>query len=320
MPIIGSTYKPPFLLGSATLQTVIPTFFRKIKGFAYQRERIELEDGDFLDIDWSKANSKNKLVIVIHGLEASSHRDHVEGMIKAFNKIGWDGVGYNYRGCSGEPNRLVKSYHTGSTDDFRTVVNYIIKKYPYQEIAIIGFSIGGNIVLKYLGEEGKNLHKFIKHAAAISVPCDLAACSDKVTNSPYRSYFLNKYYEKLKAKSEKMPGKIDLESFKKVKTLADYDDLYIAPIFGFKDAQDYYAKATCKPLLKNITIPTLVIIAKDDPFMKPSCYPVEEAKANDNLYLEMPDKGGHVGFILNNKENEYWQEKRVKDFVVNHDK
>ena len=127
MPIIGSTYKPPFLLGSATLQTVIPTFFRKIKGFAYQRERIELEDGDFLDIDWSKANSKDKLVIVIHGLEASSHRDHVEGMIKAFNKIGWDGVGYNYRGCSGEPNRLVKSYHTGSTDDFRTVVNHILK-------------------------------------------------------------------------------------------------------------------------------------------------------------------------------------------------
>jgi hypothetical protein len=315
MPIIESTYKPPFLLRSATLQTVIPTFFRKIKDFAYQRERIELDDGDFMDIDWSKVNS-NKLVMVIHGLEASSHRDHVQGMIKVFNKIGWDGVGYNYRGCSGEPNRLVKSYHTGSSDDLRTVINYIIKKYPYQEIALIGFSIGGNILLKYLGEEGSKINKLITKASCISVPCDLEACSDKVTNSAYRSYFIAKYAKKLKAKSAKMPGKIDLESFKKVKTLADYDDIYISPMFGFKNSKDYYEKTVCKPFLQYITIPTLVIIAKDDPFMKESCYPVEEAKANHNLYLEMPEQGGHVGFILCNKENEYWHERRVRDFVV----
>lgn len=315
MPIILADYKPPFLLGGKTLQTVLPNIFRKFKDFKYERERLELADGDFLDIDWSRVNGK-KLAIVIHGLEGHSHRDHILGMITIFNKAGWDGLGYNYRGCSGEPNRLVRSYTAGSSDDLRIVINEIIARNIYQEITLIGFSLGGNVLLKYLGEEGKNINPLIKKAACISVPCDLAAAADKVTHSPYRSYFLKKYYRNLQAKAERMPGKIDLAAFKRVKTMTDYDDIYIAPQFGYKDAQDYYAHNTCKPFMRKITIPTLVINAKDDPFMKPSCYPVAEAEINSCINLMMPDKGGHVGFILCNKENEYWHEKKVRDFVV----
>ncbi|KAA3600090.1 MAG: alpha/beta fold hydrolase [Calditrichaeota bacterium] len=317
MPLIqNSTYNPPRFFSNGHLQTVYQTLFRKVEGVKYQRERIETPDGDFLDLDWSLVDSE-KLVILIHGLEGSSNAVYIKAMVKILNKNGFDTVSMNMRGCSGASNKLLRAYHSGATEDLETVVSHILKTKPQKKIGIVGFSLGGNLTLKYLGEQGEKVAPKICGAVTFSVPCDLLGSSFELKKPKCKMYtkrFLIRLGRKMKIKSEQFPNKIDFEKVKTLKNLSQFDDFFTAPVHGFKDAEDYYKKCSSKQFLPKIQIPTLLVNADNDPFLSQSCFPIEEAKANKNFSLEITDSGGHVGFV-SFSENEFWYEKRAVEFL-----
>jgi predicted alpha/beta-fold hydrolase len=318
MPLIPhSSYKPPPLFTNGHIQSIYPVYFRKVKGVTYTRERFETPDNDFMDLDWSRIG-RDRLAILLHGLEGHSSRKYMKGMVKACNKNGFDAVAMNFRGCSGEPNRLLKSYHHGSSDDLHLVVEHIIAKNNYKKIVLIGFSLGANVLLKYLGEKIFPVPPIIQKAVAISAPCDLASCAWKLakrSNAMYMKYFLNMLHTKIKAKMAFLPDKIDDEEYKKIKTFKQFDDKYTAPIHGFNNAEDYWEKCSSKQFLPNILIPTLIIIAQNDPFLTEKCSPRKEAENNRNLFFENPNSGGHLGFITFSSTREYWHETRAVSFI-----
>ena len=318
MPIVAhSSYVSPCLLANGHLQTLLPSLFRKVRGVAYQRERIATPDGDFLDLDWAVKGTP-RVAVIAHGLEGDSQQAYVLGMVKALARNGWDAVVWNARGCSGEPNRVLRFTHSGATEDLQTVISHLTDTRDYEEVALIGFSLGGNLTLKYLGERSLELHPRIKKAVTFSVPCDLRSGSLQLaglTNQIYMRRFLRSLRQKVRAKMKVMPGKIDDRDYGQLRTFKDFDDRYTAPIHGFADAEDYWRQCSCRPALKNISIPTLLINARNDPFLAEPCYPIAEAGANPNLLLEMPASGGHVGFITFNPQGEYWSESRAISFL-----
>ncbi len=310
-----SNFRPPFLLNNAHVQTIIPSLFRKPVPPHYIRERITTDDNDFIDIDWSLAGS-SRLAIISHGLEGNSTRAYVTGMVNALNKTGWDVLALNFRGCSQEPNKLLITYHSGFTDDIALAVKTAKNKQQYKEIALVGFSIGGNMTLVHLGRD--NVDPIVKKASVISVPCDLKSSAHalaKFKNRFYMKRFLRMFHKKIKDKMALMPGRIDDKNFNKIKNFKEFDDRYTAPIHGFKNALDYWDKCSSKQFIHNIKIPTLIINAKDDPFLSDPCYPEEESKNNKNITLLMPESGGHVGFISFNRENMYWSEQKTVEFL-----
>ncbi len=332
MPILTqSTYKPNALFKYPHLNTIFPVIFRKVENIIYTRERILTLDNDFIDLDFSKVNSK-KLVIVLHGLESNSHEYYVKGIIKAFNNIGWDGMAMNFRGCSGEMNRSISSYHSGISEDLAFVIDYIEQKKIYSEIVLVGFSLGGNVILKYLGERGGegggersreragggNIPSTITSAAVVSVPCCLKGSSQQLAkrnNQIYMKRFIHSLKKKMKIKSEIFPSELNYNIFQKVQTFQDFDDAYTAPYHGFIDAEDYWAQCSSKKYVADIKVPTLLINALDDPFLDEECFPFQAATHNPNLFLETPKYGGHVGFTTLGLKNEYWHETRIIQFV-----
>ncbi|NRD23789.1 alpha/beta fold hydrolase [Winogradskyella litoriviva] len=316
MPVIESTYKPPFWAKTSFVSTVFSGLARKVEGIEQTRERITLPDTDFIDLDWSYAEQKsNKAIILLHGLEGSAQRPYIKGTAKLFNDNGIDAVGVNFRGCSGEPNLLFRSYHSGATEDLDAVIKHVLSKGIYDEIYIKGISLGANMVLKYVGE-GNDLPSELKAVIAISTPCDLKGSCDELLslkNKHYAIRFLEHLKDKLKPKLVQFPNSISVTDLKSIKTLIDFDHVYTSKAHGFKDAFDYYEKASCLQFLPNVKVPSLIINALNDSFLSAECYPVKEAKQNSNLFLEMPKYGGHVGFI--GKNNVYYNEKRALDFV-----
>ncbi|WP_370390948.1 YheT family hydrolase [uncultured Winogradskyella sp.] len=316
MPIIESQYKPPFWAKKSFVSTVFSGLARQVKGVNQYRERLELRDGDFLDLDWSEGNSQvQKVIILLHGLEGNAQRPYITGSAKYFNQNGIDACAVNFRGCSGEPNRLYRSYHSGATEDLEAVVNHILAQDRYKEIYIKGISLGANMALKYVGERS-DLPKELKGVVAVSTPCDLKGSCDELLslkNKHYAIRFLDHLKKKLKPKLVQFPEKITLEDYEAIKSLIDFDHIYTAKAHGFKDAFDYYHKASCLQFLPNVKVPSLIINALNDSFLSHGCYPVKEAKHNNNLYLEMPKYGGHVGFI--DKGNVYYNERRALEFL-----
>ena len=313
-------YQPPPLMQNGHVQTIFPTLFRKVKDVAYTRERITTPDDDFLDLDWSKAG-RRRLAIISHGLEGDSERAYVKGMVRALNLFGWDCLAWNFRGCSGTINRCLKFYHSGSFDDLSVVIDHAAATGSYDEISLMGFSIGGNITLLYLGKNRPNVHPLVSCAAALSVPCDLASGADALarpSNRIYMQRFLRLLHSKIRAKMEAMPGRIDDTGYADLETFKDFDDRYTAPINGFRDAADYWQQCSSKPCITDIEIPTLMISAVNDPFLAPKCYPKEETGTNHNVFLEMPASGGHVGFVQFNKDRIYWSERRIAEFFSRH--
>lgn len=312
MPVIPSTYRPPFHLRNAHLQTIYPSVFRKVKGINYERERIKTPDGDFLDLDWSRVGS-DKLGIIFHGLEGSSESGYARGMVKAFNEKGWDAMVLNFRSCSGEPNMKPRFYHSGETGDPAFVIEYLLGKYTYRSLSIVGYSLGGNVLLKYLGERGRQVPKEIKNAVAVSVPCELhTSCEvlSKGFNKLYTRHFLTMLMEKAQAKAHLFsPEQLNLNP----QTFHDFDGTFTGPLHGFNGAMDYYLKSSSKAFIPEIRRPVLILNAQDDPFLSRGCFPVEEAKDHQKVFLEMPEKGGHVGFMLN--KGKYWAEQRVLAFL-----
>jgi len=319
MPFIEkSTYNPSFLFKNNHLNTIYPSLFRKIEGVEYQRERIDTEDGDFLDLDWSIAGS-TKLVIVLHGLEGSADRPYIMGVVKAMNLEGWDGLGINFRGCSGTPNKKTRSYHSGETEDLDWVIQKIRKEGKYQQIALVGFSLGGNVVFKYVGERGNNIANEISHVVAFSVPCDLQSCSYEL-NKWYNWIYLNRFMislkEKVLEKQHLLNDRIDFDRVRKANTFFEFDDAVTAPVHGFKGAVDYWQQSSCMQFLRDIAIDSLMINARDDSFLSDLCYPIAIAKTTPKFTLETPINGGHVGFHSPDKNGLYWSDRRVVQFIL----
>ena len=318
MPVLNrSSYLAPRFLQNGHAQTLYAFQFRQVDGVSYKRERIETPDTDFIDLDWSRTGSR-RLAILVHGMEGSSQRTYMTGMARAFNRRGWDAVAKNFRTCSGELNRQRRTYHAGATDDLHTVVEHITRTYHYEELALIGFSLGGNVILKYVGEYESTLHETIQKAVVFSVPCDLKSSSaymNRPANLIYRARFMNTLYWKIRAKHQDMPHSVPRPRVRQIRNFRQFDNHYTAPMNGFTDADDYYLTASSKYFLDRIRIPTLLVNAEDDPFLPDSCYPINEARANPNFYLETPGSGGHVAFVAFNEENEYWSEYRACEFV-----
>ena len=314
MPLLAdSTYRPPWGLANGHLQTILPVLFRGVPLITCERERIETPDGDFLDLDWNRNQRSQSLVIITHGLEGNSANASVQGMARAFHRAGWDTLAWNLRGCSGEVNRLLRTYHSGAWEDLQCVIEHASP--GYRNIVLVGFSIGGNLTLKYLGDHGTAIHPAIKGAVASSVPCDLASSArvlESRINSIYMNHFLRDLRRKIREKATAFPGGISTEGLDRIRTFREFDGTYTAPLNGFLSAEDYWAKASSKPSLAGITVPTLLINALNDPFLGPECFPKKEAEANPHLHLELPESGGHLGFLTLGKE--YWSETRAVEF------
>ena len=316
MPIVSSKYRAPHLFNNGHFSTVYSGIFRTVKDVVQNRERMTLSDDDFIHLDWSYSETKtNKLVILFHGLEGNSERPYMQASAKIFNVNNYDAVCVNFRGCSGEPNLKYRSYHSGCSNDVEEIIQFILETKNYDQIHLKGFSLGGNVTLKYLGE-GRSIPREIKSAMAVSVPCFLAGSArelHKFNNILYAKRFLRHLNDRLKIKQGQYPNKVSELEIRSIKTLKDFDDVYTSKAHGFKDALDYYDRCSSLQFLKNITIPTLILNAKNDSFLSPECFPVEDAQTNKNLFLEMPKNGGHVGFY--SKGNVYYNELRALEFM-----
>lgn len=317
MPLIAqSTYRPPRGLSNGHLQTIVAQL-RRIPSFEYRRERITTPDDDFLDLDWAeKGNSR--LAILSHGLEGNTQRKYIVGMARALQRRGWDALAWNYRSCSDEPNRKLRSYHSGETGDLHTVILHALERGQYSKLALIGFSLGGNITLKYLGEQGGRLHPAIHRAVAFSAPVDLESSAHQLARPSSRLYmrrFLRSLKQKVQAKKQLFPGRIDDTDFDRIKTFFEFDNRYTAPIHGFKDAHDYFARCSSRQFLPEIRIPALLVNAQNDPFLARPSFPYEEARGSAHFYFEAPASGGHTGFVAFNREREYWSESRAAQFL-----
>ena len=307
-------YRAPYFLFNRHIETIYPSLIRKVESVVYKRERISTPDDDFLDLDWMKRNSK-KLIILSHGLEGNSQRSYIKGMANIFYNNGFDVLAWNFRGCSEEMNRKIRFYHSGATDDLDLIVNHSISN-GYTEINLIGFSLGGNLTLKYLGEKSSALNPIIRKGIAFSVPLNLhTSCIEisKPSNWVYNNRFLNSLKKKVLNKSKQIseldPGAIPL-----IKSLLEFDNIYTAPIHGFRDAIDYYEQCSSIKFIESIERPTLVVNALNDPFLSGDCYP-SHLQNHKYLKFEFPERGGHVGFALFNQNGLYWSELRALQFI-----
>lgn len=314
MPLLDSTYRAPRGFGNGHIQTIFPALFRRVPVITRRRERVTTPDGDFLDLDWHTEAARTRLAVLSHGLEGDATNTYIQGMAHALVRAGWDVLAWNFRGCSGEPNRLLRSYHSGATEDLAAVIGRVTERYT--RLALVGFSLGGNLTLKYLGEPSPDPR--VAGAVAFSVPCDLASSAyqlESFFNRVYMRRFLRSLRGKVREKMVRFPGRLDDAGLDAMRTFREFDGAYTAPMNGFASAEDYWTRASSKPALGRITVPTLLVNALDDPFLPQACFPVEEARASGSFHLETPAQGGHVGFVSFNAENEYWSERRAVEFL-----
>lgn len=309
-------YLPPLLFRHHHVATVYPSLFRKVKDVHYERERLTTPDDDFLDLDWSRVGS-DQLVIGLHGLEGSSQGQYIKGLVRIFNDHQWDVAALNFRSCSGEPNRRRRMYHSGETEDIGFVVDTILARGRYREIVLVGFSLGGNVALKYAGEKGENISPLITKVVGVSVPMELASCSLAIEsrgNYVYIKRFMNELQRKFRLKESLYPD-IDPQRIYRARGFSDFDEFFTAPVHGFSGAKDYWAKASSRPFLPRITVPALIINARDDSFLSEQAYPYEEVRECENLHLLTPQFGGHVGFYQKHPRGYSWAEERILSFV-----
>jgi len=315
MPVIESAFRPPWWLRNAHVQTILPVLLPRRFGFQLTRERLELADGDFLDLDWLRAG-RDRLAIISHGLEGGSRNDYVLGTAQALAADGWDVLAWNFRGCSGEPNRLARFYHSGETGDLGAVIERAGRDYP--AVALVGFSLGGNMTLKYLGEAAP--YPAVRAAVAVSVPVDLAASARaldrKRGNRLYLGRFMDTLTAKIEAKATHFPAELDVTGVRAVRTFAEFDDRYTARLHGFRDAEDYWSRSSALGYLDGIRTPTLLLSALDDPFLTPESFPFAHAERNAALTLETPAHGGHCGFLDLRHGLQRWSERRIAEFLA----
>ncbi len=319
---MGAPFRPAPWLPGGDLPTVWASVARPLPRPRFRRERWELPDGDFLDVDRLPGSPGRPVLVISHGLEGSSGASYVRHAAAAAARRGLAVAAWNFRGCSGEPNRLLRQYHSGETGDLARVVARLAGEEPKRPVLLLGFSLGGNQIVKWLGDEGEGLPGAVRAAAAISVPFDLVACA-RALDAPgfwpwvYRERFLRRLRRKASAKARAHPGALDLAAVLRARTFAEYDDLVTAPIHGFAGADDYWTRCSSGPLLGGVRRPLLLVSAEDDPFVPGSCIPREAARKNPAVTLEVTSGGGHVGFVTGSPLRPgYWAEERALDFLV----
>ena len=315
MPIIESDFKPAWWLTNPHLQTLWPTLFRRLPSLDLTSHRLELDDGDFLDLALTAIDNK-PIVIILHGLEGSLNSSYAKPLIKALDNAGYGVCFVHFRGCSDEVNRLDRSYHSGDTADLSAVINYLQRTYSQGVFAVIGFSLGGNVLLKWLGEQAENAS--IKTAIAVSVPFVLADAGDRLEKSfsrVYQKHLVSLCQQKYQQKFANKMSPLNIQ-IKQLNTFYDFDDQVTAPLNGFAGADDYYQKSSSRQFLKSIQKPTLIIHAKNDPFMWQHTVPSEQ-ELSDCVQLELSETGGHVGFIHGKHpfNIEYFIDKRIIDWL-----
>ena len=316
MPIVESDFKPAWWLNNPHLQTLWSTFFKKRPELALEKHRLELEDGDFIDISSTRNIQQKPIILIIHGLEGTLESHYAKPLMKHLDDNGYGVCFMHFRGCSGEPNRLKRSYHSGDSADLQTVIEHINVIFKKPLFAIIGFSLGGNVLLKWLGEQQQNANTTA--AIAVSVPFRLEDAADRLEKSfsrVYQKHLISSCQNKYKQKDSKM-GLGLVDDINLLNTFFEFDDKVTAPLHGFENADDYYTKSSSRQFLKNIQKPTLIIHAKDDPFMWGTTPPNED-EISKHVQLELSNSGGHVGFIGGKLpwNAEYWIEKRIVEWL-----
>ena len=310
--IINSNFNVAWWCRNRHLQTLYPTFFRKPLTLKLYDEILELPDGDFLELSWTEKKPSRPIIILLHGLEGSINSPYAKGILKTIYDMGWQGVLMHFRGCGTQHNRLDRSYHSGETGDLNTFITTLNSRFPDQAIAAIGVSLGGNVLLKYLGEKKENSNLFA--AMAISVPFDLADGArqlDTGLSKTYQKHLIDHLRHKMKDKFKGKAAPVDMDKIDKWRDFFSFDNNVTASIHGFKDVNDYYTQSSSKQFLKHITTPTLILHSKDDPFMTQESIPTED-ELSPSITLELARHGGHVGFIYGKQFNEnYWIEKRL---------
>jgi predicted alpha/beta-fold hydrolase len=318
MPLVTSHYRAPRWLRGGHAQTILPVLLPKRHPGRWSRERLRLPDGDFLDLFWLRQGA-NRLAILSHGLEGSAEANYMRGMAATLAAAGWDVLAWNYRGCGGVENDLPRSYHSGESGDLRQVITHAARE--HSRIALIGFSLGGNISLKCVGEAPA--HPAVCAVVAISSPVDLASSARVLDEDPRNRLYLHRFLKSLKVKTlrksrrfpelrARLAGKDGIDA---VTTIKEFDERVTAPLHGFENADDYWARASALPHLPNIQVPSLLLSARNDPLLAAPSFPEAAALQNPHFHLEAPAHGGHVGFIDFRAGLQPWSERRVLAFL-----
>ncbi len=319
--IIESTFHPPKWLSSCHLQTILPVLSNSHTTTTLRHELIDLPDGDFLHLTWADENLNYEapLVILLHGIAGNLNSHYIRRVFNVIHKAGYRSVLVHFRGAGGSPNRMPKAYHSGTTDDLNYIINYFNQIEPFSKKSIIGFSLGGGVLLKWLGE-AKHSRK-IDLSIAISVPFDLSICSDTLNHGVakvYQAYLLRDMKYLILRKLHLVGPVIGINDSKlmSINTIREYDELITAPLYGFDDADDYYRKTSCRLFLKGITNKTVIIHSKDDPFMSSNAIP-KQAELSKTTQLELSEKGGHLGFINGDDKLRpiYWLPQRLIQYL-----
>jgi hypothetical protein len=294
---MNAYHAPPWLVGGHA-QTIYPLL---IKGNApaYRRERWETPDGDFIDLDWIDGPSTAPLVVLFHGLEGSSASHYAISLMHGVKQKEWCGVVVHFRGCSSEPNRLPRAYHSGDTEEIDWILRRLRGNFPQRQIHAAGVSLGGNALLKWLGEQGSAAAAVVTAAAAVCAPLDLTASGHHLGrgfNRVYTQNFMRTLKRSVALKLVRFPGCVDENRMLAAHSLYAFDDAVTAPLHGFLGVEDYWRRASAKPLLGSIAVPTLLLNARNDPFMPASALP-HSHEVSHAVTLELPHEGGHVGFV-----------------------
>jgi len=320
---IHSQFEPVWWLKNAHAQTLYPSLTNRLKATIDHYERLELPDGDFIDLAWAVNNfsDNSPLVVLLHGLGGDVNSVYIAGLLNAFNNQGYRGVVMHFRGAGLEPNRLPRAYHSGDTEDLAYFLEILTRREPESPKAVVGISLGGNILLKWLGETGAQ--SLVKTAVAVSVPFQLQTIAEQIGKGfsrIYEAYLLRAmrslFLRKLNTIKKRLP--ISEKDLYELKTLKEFDDRITAPLHGFKNAEIYYQKSSSRQFLGKIDTETLIIHALDDPFMIPQIIP-QEKELSSKVTLELSRHGGHVGFIAAANDNAtrpvYWLEQRIPEFL-----
>lgn len=298
----GPSFVAPWWASGPHTQTLSARLLRPDTGPVVNRERIETPDGDFVDVDWSALpHADAPIVVVLHGLEGNSRRKYVRSVCRELNARGVGTVAMNFRGCSGEPNRTLSFYHSGDTRDLNHVLRIVRSRHPESAIGAMGFSLGGNVVMKALGERDDGGSALVDAAAVMSVPYDLAAGCALLQRTRmgrmYSEYFMRSLRGKVAWKRERLGETLNMDAVDRARSIWDFDEAVTAPLNGFEDASDYYARCSSRGFLPAVRVPTLMLHAVDDPFLPAEAIPRPEAADNEALTLLLSPNGGHVGFI-----------------------
>lgn len=304
MPIVVPDFVAPSWMLGSHMQTILPATMGKLPKVDYRRERWTTPDDDFIDVDWVKPEPEDErapILIHFHGLEGSSRSHYALALMRATADRGWRGCVANFRSCSGEMNRKMRSYHAGDTAEVMFIVKTVKSRFPKAPIYLVGVSLGGNQVARFMGEQGERAADYVKAAVSVSSPVDLVAGSNLIRhgfNRVYANRFLKTLIPKVEYKCRQFPElakTIDLEKIRHCKSFYEFDSLYTAPVHGFKNAMQYWTQCSAKPVLKDVRVPLLVLNAKNDPFMPRWALPGEN-DISEFVWLDQPEDGGHVGF------------------------